>query len=202
VSHGIQSATYHQLHIDQLLKLYTMTGAVELARDADLLYVDYPRPSLIATLTFVAGTHTGYRFNWSTGAIIGSKTATLSRSSSAPVATRERIKGRAGYWFRITAGIWAGYWIPETPGRSYVAGQLALVQAYDPPRTVTFAAGTYVGYVFNAGGAVTKSKVASLSRTSTASADQRVVINGRGYLRITNGIWAGMFVPLGTGISY
>jgi hypothetical protein len=201
LAHGVQSGTYHQIHIDQALQLYRMTGAVQFGREADLLFVDYPNPILSGTVHFSAGTHTGYKFNPS-GGIVSSRPYTLSRISTAPFSLRVRIKGRSGYWLRITAGIWAGYMIPEAPGRSYVAGLLPLRLTYDPLRTVTFAAGRYTGYTFNPAGAVTTSRTATLPRPSQAATDQRVTINGVAHVRIVNGIWAGMYVPLSTGVSY
>jgi hypothetical protein len=42
---------------------------------------------------------------------------------------------------------------------------------------------------------VTASKAATLPRASNASAGKRAIINGRPYLAIVNGIWAGYWVP-------
>jgi hypothetical protein len=200
--HGVQDPFYHQAVLRQLLKLYTMTGAVEFARYSDLLYADYPYPKINGTVRFSGGTHTGYKFNAS-GAVIAARTTTLSRVSSAPYGLRQRIKGRSGYYFLITAGVWAGYWIPETPGRSYARGELSssLAQNYDPARIVFFSAGTYTGYTFDAAGNVTGSRTATLGKVSSAAANRQVVINGRRYVAITNGIWGGMYVQLGPGVT-
>ena len=201
VTHLVPSATYHLVHIGQMLKLYTVTGDVQFGRDADLLNADYPYPYLNGTVRFSGGTHTGYKFNAS-GAVAGSKTATLSRASSAPFGARQRIRNRGGLWYLITAGIWAGYWIQEVPTKSYAQGALAWVLAYNPVRTVTFSAGTYTGYTFNTAGAITSAKTWTLGKTSTAHADRLVVINGVQHLAITDGIWAGRYVPLSSKISY
>jgi hypothetical protein len=187
----------------QLLTLYTLTGAIEFARAADALNEDYPWPEISGTVYFAKGTFTGYRFSTS-GAITATKTYTLSQASSAPFLVRRRILGRAGSWFLIGAGIWSGYWILETPRRAYAPGWLPShnILGYDPPRAVTFSAGAHTGLAFSPGGGVTASRTAVLARPSSAPADERAVINGVPYLRITSGIWAGLYVPISGLLSY
>ena len=65
------------------------------------------------TVSFLAGTYTGYRFT-STWAVSSSKGYTLSRSSSASTSTWAVINGR-GYAYIIN-GVWAGYWVPTGGG--------------------------------------------------------------------------------------
>jgi hypothetical protein len=65
------------------------------------------------TLYLAAGTYVGRQFS-STGAITASKSYTLAAASSAPTSRRSTITGQSGTWFYITAGVWAGYWIPES----------------------------------------------------------------------------------------
>ncbi|WP_346120216.1 D-glucuronyl C5-epimerase family protein [Micromonospora coerulea] len=61
--------------------------------------------------------------------------------------------------------------------------------------TVSFSAGTHVGYKFSSTGTVTAQKPLSLGRASGALADQRIRVYGRGiYYRITNGALAGYLV--------
>ncbi|MDP9272345.1 MAG: hypothetical protein M3O93_02250, partial [Chloroflexota bacterium] len=68
-------------------------------------------------------------------------------------------------------------------------------------RKVTFSAGTYTAYRFDSSGHVTTSRRASLPRSSSAAATSRAVINGRAYVSIMNGIWAGYWMPLGGGVA-
>lgn len=142
-------------------------------------------------LSFQAGTHTGYQFN-SAGVVTASKPYTLSRASSASAGERRTIAGQSGVWFRMTNGVWAGYWVRESPAIYLpgVASNLALAA----PRTTAFAAGTHTGYQFSATGAVTAAKPYTLSRPSSATADRRAIVNGVPYLRMMNGIWAGWWV--------
>ena len=56
------------------------------------------------------------------------------------------------------------------------------------------AAGSHTGYQFS-GSSVIASKTARLSATSGAGVAERKKINGKVYLRIVNGIWAGYWIP-------
>jgi len=67
------------------------------------------------TLRFSAGTYTGYRFS-SSGAVLSTKPATLTRASNAPASSRSAIAGQTGGWYYIAAGIWAGYWVKDATG--------------------------------------------------------------------------------------
>jgi hypothetical protein len=67
------------------------------------------------TLTFAAGTYTGYKFG-STGQILATRAYTLARPSGAPTSKRSGITGRTGGWYYISAGVWAGYWMRERSG--------------------------------------------------------------------------------------
>lgn len=70
---------------------------------------------------------------------------------------------------------------------------------YPPPDvsgTVLLAGGSHTGYKFTAAGAITASKTIHLNRTSSAPANQRQRIKGRGImLNITVGSLAGYWVP-------
>jgi hypothetical protein len=62
--------------------------------------------------------------------------------------------------------------------------------------TVRFSAGRHVGYRFNSSGTIVATKTLNLSRTSSATADQRIRVYGRSiYYRMTNGALAGYLVP-------
>jgi spore germination protein YaaH len=152
-----------------------------------------------ARIVFLAGSITGYKFDAS-GTVTATKSATLSRASGASASQRRMIiPGHSGAWYRITDGIWAGYWVPESP-RAYLPGFSYRV-IFAAARKVTFSAGTYTAYRFDTSGHVTSSRRASLPRTSGAAATSRAVINGRAYVAIMNGIWAGYWMPLGGGVA-
>jgi hypothetical protein len=68
--------------------------------------------SPVRTLSFAAGTYTGYKFS-STGTVMGTRAYTLSRASSAPTSRRSAVTGQTGGWYYVTSGVWAGYWMRE-----------------------------------------------------------------------------------------
>ena len=66
----------------------------------------------------------------------------------------------------------------------------------DPPRQLTFAAGTYVGYKFNSVGTVLGTRSYTLIRASGAATSHRAIPPGQSsnWLYITNGVWAGYWI--------
>jgi glucose/arabinose dehydrogenase len=140
---------------------------------------------------FDAGTYTGYKFSAS-GTILAHKTATLSRASGAATRLRTTVPGHSGNWLAIVNGIWAGYSIHES-NRTYLP--------FARLRLVAFAAGTHTGYKFNAAGAIVAHKTFKLTRASGASAGTQAFIGTKTYLLIVNGIWAGYWVPVGSGVG-
>lgn len=156
----------------------------------------YNPPRLIH---FSAGSTTGYRFD-STGNVIGTRTYSLTKASSAAASERSSVMPRhSGAWFLIVNGVWAGYWVAEST-RTYLPG-IAQQVTYSPTRTVSFLPGTYTGYRFTSSWAVSSSKRYSLVGSSAAATASWAVINGRGYAYITNGVWAGYWVPTGGGVA-
>ncbi|HEX6128805.1 MAG TPA: S8 family serine peptidase [Candidatus Limnocylindria bacterium] len=143
-------------------------------------------------IVFEAGTHIGYRFG-SGGAISGSKSYDLTRRSGAHVSRRRTIPGVPGFWLKVTDGIWAGYWIRE----SRVAGLRGTVarRTWASERRFIVSPGTHVGYRYDSDGNVVRSKSVKLTSTSGAHADRRAVINGAWHLHVTDGTWAGYWLP-------
>jgi len=90
-------------------------------------------------------------------------------------------------------GIWAGYWVRES-SRARVPGQIEQ-QSLPGTTRATFAPGAHTGYTFSNGGSVTGTRQATLWDWSSANTNARAIINGSPYLAITNGIWAGYWVP-------
>lgn len=142
-------------------------------------------------VAFAAGTHTGYLFG-ADGRVTGSRTATLAAASGASADRRALIGGQPGRWLRIIDGMWAGYWIRESP-RAAVRGLLE-EEALPSTTRIAFAAGSHTGYQFAADGRVTGTKVASLAAASGANTTSRALINGAWHHDIINGIWAGYWV--------
>ncbi|HEX5040193.1 MAG TPA: M15 family metallopeptidase [Candidatus Limnocylindria bacterium] len=155
--------------------------------------VPSPAPARAAGIrvTFTAGCHTGYRFA-SSGAVLARKQACLGRGSSAPASARVWVGGRGAH-FAITAGIWAGYSIPETP-RSYVPG-IIVTRTFAPPERRSFMTGLYRGYAFDvAWTAATLVRSMWINGLSGANVSRHAVINGRYHYLMANGALAGLWV--------
>ncbi|MEX0631217.1 MAG: hypothetical protein WEE67_09695, partial [Chloroflexota bacterium] len=135
-----------------------------------------------------------------TGAITASLPYTLASGSNAPTNQKSTIPNQAGNWYFITAGIWAGYWIAEsaatTLGDVPPPPPPPVVETYDPPRTLYFAPGTYVGRQFSATGAITASLPYTLASGSNAPTNQKSTIPNQAgnWYFITAGIWAGYWI--------
>jgi hypothetical protein len=80
-----------------------------------------PLPTPIATyspersLWFAPGTYVGKRYS-QYGVLAGSKTYTLTNTSSAPTRRLSALPGQTGYWYYVVDGIWDGYWIRQQAG--------------------------------------------------------------------------------------
>jgi hypothetical protein len=76
-------------------------------------------------------------------------------------------------------------------------------ETFNPPRTVSFVAGTHVGHRFSATGAITASKPFTLVTASSAPAGQSSAIPGQvgTWYSITAGVWAGYWVQRLPGVT-
>ena len=154
-------------------------------------------------LFFAAGTYVGRQFSPG-GAIVGSKSYTLTSASSAPTDQVSTIPAQSGNWYSVTAGVWAGYWIQASPSIT-LSGALPspTLEPYDTARPLTIPAGTYVGRKFNSYGDVTASKSYTLAVSSTGWTTQKGTIpkqSGNWYY-ITVGVWEGYWLPDSAGMS-
>ncbi len=148
--------------------------------------------STARSASFAAGTYTGYRFDAS-GRVTARKTYALGRASSAPVDARGTLAGVPGLWLHVSAGIWAGYWMRESAGVRIRGMQTD--EALPSGSYMRVLAGTHTGYRFYSTGSVSATRSYTLSRNSSAGVSRRAVINGKWYLYVVNGIWAGYWIP-------
>jgi hypothetical protein len=191
--------SYHQIHINQLLTLYTLTGMTTFARLADTFVRDYPDPLVNGRVRVRPGTYTGLRFD-SVSRIIGARTSRVTKAIYLPVTRRERIHYRSGYWYTTTSGPWRGYFLRELAGRLYMPG-VVVPTTYDPPRTLVLPAGhTYVGRTFDADGVVTATLPFSAVDATMATVDRRAIVNGVDQVRVAGGPLAGYWLHLGTAV--
>ena len=76
-------------------------------------------------------------------------------------------------------------------------------ETFNPQRTLSFAAGTYIGRTFSSTGAITGSKSFTLSSASSAPTDQSATVplqSGTWY-HVTAGVWAGYWIRQSAGIT-
>ena len=152
-------------------------------------------PTLAASYSvhLEAGPQTGYRFS-PTGSILGRKTVTLAAPETATAATRSSVPNQPGTYFHITAGHFAGYRIRESM-IAYVPGRVGEV-VWNPTRTITFGAGRYLGYTFDGAADLATTKRGSSNVAFTAKASRRAIIDGRPYVLMSSGSWAGYWMPI------
>lgn len=104
------------------------------------------------------------------------------------------VPGRPGFYLHVTTGQLAGYEVLESPV-SYLVG-IAGNRTFDPPKTVTLAAGRYLGYRFDDQWRLTATRYRAAATTLTRTADRRAVINGRPYVLISSSGWTDWWMPI------
>jgi peptidoglycan/xylan/chitin deacetylase (PgdA/CDA1 family) len=146
-----------------------------------------------AQLRLEAGPQTGYSFN-ANGMITARKSITLVSPASVRVDRRRPVPTRTGAWIRIATGGLAGYEIRESM-TAYVPGKIGEA-VYSPAATISFTAGRYLGYRFDSNWDLATTKRGTLSVGSSARASRRAVIDGRAYVLMSSGTWAGYWMPV------
>ena len=142
-------------------------------------------------VTIAAGWRVGYTFD-AAGTVLTTRRTTFEAASSATTSARAVINGSA-YWL-ITNGPLRGTWAPESIS-VFKAGYVDRQTFAVTPR-ISFAAGTYVGYRFDATGHRTGTYTATLGSPSGAPIGGASVVNGRTYWYVSAGIWAGTWLPV------
>ena len=156
-------------------------------------------------LQLAAGTYVGRKFT-STGGIYASRTGTLAAASSTWTTQKVQIPGQGGgWWYYVTAGLWDGYWLPEGAGTTLgpPPPTWTMISGWNPAVTLHIAKGTYVGYVFNAYGAVASTRSGTLASASGAPTTRYgPVPNQTGnWYYITSGLWGGMWIRESAGTT-
>jgi hypothetical protein len=132
-----------------------------------------------ASIHFNAGTHTGYQFNHA-GTTTATKAGSIASGGSGASANGV-VKVGSTWYYHITNGIWANYWVKQTA---------ASYRVLSPEASIHFDAGTHTGYRYSATGSVTASKNGTIgSGGSSAPARAHARINGQSHYLISAGIW-------------
>ncbi len=188
--HRGDAGRYHVIHIDQLLMLQATTGDAAFARAADQLWTDFAPPVLTtgtrrgARVLLAAGAHPAHRFD-TTGVVTARKTFTASRPTAATALERTRIRGRGGYWYKISGGALAGWYLPEAPPARYVTGTRAAI-TYPVARPARVRTARPPSVVVADSGAVSTRRT-GYRVGARVTVDQRAVLNGVEHYRLASG---------------
>jgi len=148
-------------------------------------------------LTFKPGTHVARVYS-SSGSVVSSVSRRLFSTSGANVDALAVINGVRQY--RMASGIFAGRWVAEST-LAFRAGFVDRM-TLSPARRIRIAAGTHTATAFSTGGVRVGSRTATLSRPSGADVRAWAVANGRAYVLVSSGIWAGYWLPEEAVIAY
>jgi hypothetical protein len=156
-------------------------------------------------LTVPAATYVGRRFN-TYGAITASKSASVPAGSVLWTTQRSTIPANKGRWWYITVGPLRGYWIPEAAGMTLGAPPPPLpvpIAIYDPPRTLRFAAGTYVGRQYSAYGILAGTYTYTLNAPSSAPTSRYSTLPGQtgNWYYIVAGVWDTYWIKESSGTT-
>ena len=152
-----------------------------------------------AKVTFLKGTHTGYKFDYA-GAMTAQKTYTLSSSSSASASQRGTFTAQSGTWFYITGGVWGGYWVRQSSAIYLQSAPVAMPPpanaTFSPAKSLSFLRGTHTGYQFSSTGSVTATKTYTLGTNSSAPTTKRWTVTNQvgNWFYVSAGVWAGFWV--------
>ncbi len=174
-----------------------LAGALAGAAPVEPAVARTPTPTTPLPLRLEAGVHTGHRIA-ADGGLVAVRTITLKRPATASATGRRSISGR-GVYLRVGSGSLAGTWVRESSVR-HVPGRVG-GRSLEPPATVRFPVSSatgrrsYLGYRFDAAGALSDTRARTVVAGTTARADRVAVINGRRYLRLMDAPWAGWWMP-------
>ncbi len=141
------------------------------------------------------GKHTGLRFD-DEGNVTSTLRGELDRKRTPRVRGRWIVNGTA--YFRVASGKWSGYLVRESR-KAFLPSAIKRIDFPDRPRVV-LSAGTYTGVRFDDDWRVVKRVTATLDRSTRATTRAWAVINGAPHFKVTDGTWAGTWVPETAGI--
>jgi hypothetical protein len=137
------------------------------------------------------------------GAVVERTELELIATTGLSVAERARLAGLDGSWLRIAGGTHAGWWVAESSA-AHLVGVSERV-GLEPSGTVAIEPGRQLFAGLDVGAPQRLDRVVIPSEAGEPQVDQRVVVDGRGYARISTGsladTWievAAAFVPEGS----
>lgn len=189
-------ASYHPVHAQMFVRAYNATRIANFAKTTDQLIGDYCSYTLKGGLNIFPVAHKVKADYYDPG-VLWKPPATI----SIPSANRISIKGQTGVWSRMDTGPHAGKYIQEGP-YAYRSWYDTDAFNYRFPRKVIFKKGRIGAFEYAPNGRRVLKKTITFTRDSSASSYKRAKLGGRQCIHISNGGFAGLWVPEGTGAFY
>ena len=145
--------------------------------------------------TLGVGSHTAYVIG-EDGTLRTPRSLTLTSAGSGDVGQRAQLPNLPGRWLYLLTGPFGRGWVRES-ANDRLAGETERT-TYATPVTISLRIGTHTGYRFDAAGGVLATKTIRLAAAGTTNAGARAIINGRPYLLVVDGAWAGYWMPEST----
>jgi peptidoglycan/xylan/chitin deacetylase (PgdA/CDA1 family) len=143
------------------------------------------------SLRLEAGPHHAVQFS-ATWRVTAGRTVTLAAPAGVTGSRRVDVPDR-GVYLKVGSGPLAGWWVKENR-LSYRPGY-AGTRSWTPSRTASLRAGAYELYHFDAAGAMTDASGLDVATTRRFHLDRASVIDGRHYVQVADGAWAGWWIP-------
>jgi D-glucuronyl C5-epimerase-like protein len=196
--HRTPANTYHQMHVEQFLKLWQYTHDVLFITTATSYRGDYPKPATTGTLRATPHTSTIYQVD-SAMRVTHTRRVHFSRITHAPANHRQRIVG-GPIALHVSKGPYTNWWFPEAYGTTWLLGATD-THGYAPDAHVRIAPGTYTAYRLDTTGVIAGRKTATFHGPTTAATAVSGIVEGRQANYIATGTYAGYWLPMVHGIS-
>ena len=196
---------YHIAHIEIMNSLWARTGRTGFATTLDQMVNDFPLTQTGGRIVMRPGTHVLCKFDKS-GVPTAQRTFAPSTITSCTASARTQFPGSTGAngrWLLIKDGFLAGWYVHEVPGQCHLTGTTVDQVVFTMPRTVVFGGNQrVVAKGYSTAGDVVRTVDNNFTTPSLASSDRRACIEGRQMIHITNGTFAGLWVPEGRTVAY
>ena len=171
----------------------TLRALLAVALASSLLFTFAAGSTVAATfpLRLEAGPHKAVTFSAS-WKVTAKRTVTLTSPAAVSGSRRVDVAGK-GVYLKVRSGSLAGWWVRENR-ISHRVGFAGTV-AWTPARDANVPPGSYELYRFDGGGTMLEASGLQLSAATAIHLDRSAVIDGRPYVRVADGTWAGWWIP-------
>ncbi len=197
--HKVPTHSYHNVHVRQFLELWRLTKSqVFYVNTANTYRSDYPVRGGTGTAVITPRVTKMYKAD-TYGKITATKTVSFGRTTGAPFDYRVRLQG-GPIGMRLSAGVHTGWFVPEGFGVAFPKGAVD-AHGYLPKVTIQFTPKTFTAYRLDAAGNVSGYKNLTITRNSNAPSPNSATVQGRPAWYFPEGAFAGLWVPMQTGIN-